>query len=429
MRCTVSQNGVEKRSSVTGRVTATAVTKAALAACVGLLLAASGCGGKRPPTFGELTGQPPAAEAEEAPRPVREQEPDHPPDPVAAEPEKPKTLADLMALIVPGDKGTNDVRLQALIKHPEAALNLVDLDLHDTSVTDDGLVGVETLTSLVNVDFRGTAASGASLMRLKRLPSLRTLRIGGTEARFPVPPFVEPAEFPELTELSCTSVPIKGDTASFVRQLKGLTKLSLSQCSIADADLACIRPLADLEELNVSRNPITDEGLVFLLGHPKLRSLDISFTNIQGQGMAALVKSGELQELTSLSVANLKLGDAFAEALVRLTKLENLNLGQTTCTDKGLTLLRSFKGLKSLSLAECPGIVGPGLPILREFPDLERLSLDLNPQINDQHLAVFATMKQLKYLGLTRTECSELGVAKLREYLPDCQVDMQVIEQ
>jgi hypothetical protein len=108
--------------------------------------------------------------------------------------------------------------------------------------------------------------------------------------------------------------------------------------------------------------------------------------------------------------------------LVKLSKLEHLDLGQTTCTDKGLTLLRSFKGLKSLGLVECPGIVGPGLPILRELPELERLSLDLNPQINDQHLAVFATMKQLKYLGLTRTDCSELGAAKLREFLPECEI-------
>ena len=422
MRCTVSQNRFENHSSASCRAARICASRVALAGCFGLVLAVSGCGGKRPPTFGELTGQPPAEEVQEAARPVREQEPDHTPDPVEAEPEKPKTLADLMALVVPGNKDTSDTRVQALIKHPEAALNIVDLDLHDTPVTDKGLEGVETLTSLVNVDVRGTAASGSTLMKLKRMPSLRTLRIGGTEARFPVPPFVEPTEFPELKELTCTSVPIKGDSASFVRQLKGLTKLSLSQCSVSDADLACIRPLADLEDLDISRNPITDEGLVFLLGHPRLRSLNISFTNIQGQGMAALVKSGELQELTSLSVGNLKLGDAFAEALVKLSKLEHLDLGQTTCTDKGLTLLRSFKGLKSLGLVECPGIVGPGLPILRELPELERLSLDLNPQINDQHLAVFATMKQLKYLGLTRTDCSELGAAKLREFLPECEI-------
>ncbi len=74
MRCTVSQNRVDNHWHASCRAAGTLATKAALAGCFALVLAVPGCGGNRPPTFGELTGQPPAAEVEEAARPVREQE-------------------------------------------------------------------------------------------------------------------------------------------------------------------------------------------------------------------------------------------------------------------------------------------------------------------------------------------------------------------
>lgn len=383
---------------------------------------AGGCGESRPPTFGELTGQPPVADDPEPPAPMKRFSPDDEEATEVAEAQKPRALAEVMADIVPGSKATTDLRVQALIKHPDAPLDVVDLNLGNTPVTDAGLEGIEKLASLVNLDLTGTNTTGDVVMKLKGLPALRTLKVGTSASRFNTPPFVDPADFPELRDLAFSNTRVKGDGASLIRQLKKLNRLEIATASVTDADLACVRPLADLEELNLSGNAVTDEGLVFLSGHPKLRSLNLSFTQVQGRGITALVKAGELQELTSLSVGHLTLTDEFAEALVRLSTLEHLDLSQTTCTDKGMTLLRAFKRLKSLNLAECNGIKGPGLQILGELPDLEYLYLDRNRQIEDQHLALLTAMKTLKYVGLRDTDCSPLGVAKLREFLPNCEI-------
>jgi hypothetical protein len=393
------------------------------ACCCALVLAVTGCGENRPPTFGELTGQPAPEEKKDEVAPVRSAAPDDESvADAAAEVETPKTFAELRAGLKPGVESTDDKAVQAVIRHPDAPLNLVDLNLKNTAVTDAGLEGIENLPVLANVDLSGTRTSGSAVMRMKGLPALKTLRVGSLSMQFAAPPFIDPRDFPELRELSFNGVPVKGDAGSLIRQLRRLTRLELVKCSATDADLACVKPLVDLESLNISHNNVTDEGLVFLLGHPKLNSLDLSFTSIRGRGMTALVKEGELKELTSLSVGHVTLSDEFAEALIRLSKLQALDLSQTTCTDKGMTLLRAFKDLRVLNLAECGGIQGPGLQILGELPQLERLHLDLNPQFEDQHLALLTNLKGLRHLSLTSTGTSDLGVAKLREFLPECTI-------
>ena len=68
----------------------------------------------------------------------------------------------------------------AKIKRNEQG-EVVELSLHDTKITDAGLVHLKGLTNLQNLDLIGTKVTDAGLVHLKDLTNLQLLRLEDTQ--------------------------------------------------------------------------------------------------------------------------------------------------------------------------------------------------------------------------------------------------------
>jgi hypothetical protein len=116
-----------------------------------------------------------------------------------------------------------------------------------------------------------------------------------------------------------------------------------------------------------------------------------------------------------------------------------------------MTQLAKLTGLKRLNLWRAANLSDAGLEPLAGLTKMEWLNVD-NTQLSNDGLAHLAGMKQLKFLHLgstfvsdaglvhleglaaldklivTRTAVTETGVAKLKEKLPDLDVQLKYIE-
>jgi Leucine-rich repeat (LRR) protein len=101
---------------------------------------------------------------------------------------------------------------------------------------------------IVAVDLSGTSVTDQELQRLESLSELKELSLAGT--------------------------PITDGGLSLLRGLVLLTSLDLSSTSVTDAGLAQLAPLVNLEYLDVSHTEVTDEGIA-ALRNPRLRMIGL----------------------------------------------------------------------------------------------------------------------------------------------------------
>lgn len=188
--------------------------------------------------------------------------------------------------------------------------NLRVLHVGHSRVEDEGFENLAPLAKLEEIGFGGNKMSGRALPLLKMLPSLRRVVIGGRQ-----------------------------------RTDSGLWGVDLS-----DFNLDRIAELTELEELDLHDSKIGDRGLTRLEGLVNLRRLDLSGTEAGASGAAALEKFRELEALRLWRCE--QAGDAVAETVLELPKLETLDLAQSGLTDAGLAKLGEAPALRKLYVGE-----------------------------------------------------------------------------
>lgn len=154
---------------------------------------------------------------------------------------------------------------------------------------------------------------------------LRALDLSFTELERDSPPDLSALETPglEFLDLSGLSKQLQENSsllgAPWLGRLRGLR---LSHAKMEDAALRRLArqvPFARLESLDLSRNALTAEGLGALLDElpGSLRALDLWSNELGDGGVQALLRSGRLQGLARLHLANTGLGDAGVKALAQ----------------------------------------------------------------------------------------------------------------
>ena len=127
---------------------------------------------------------------------------------------------------------------------PAISDNLKTLFLCRSKVSDAGLVHLERLTKLQELDLTDTKVSDAGLVHLKGLTKLQSLRLRDT----------------------------KVSDAGLVH-LKGLTKLQeldLTDTKVSDAGLSHLKGFTELQSLNLCGTNVTNAGLSHLKGRKRL---------------------------------------------------------------------------------------------------------------------------------------------------------------
>lgn len=148
------------------------------------------------------------------------------------------------------------------------------------------------------------------------------------------------------------------------------------------------------------------------------------------QAIAAIEKTGAsvrpvAQNDERLEVSFYLQGAAIKDAdiapVAQLPKVAYLHLGKTAITDAGLAYLKGLTELEQLHL-EGTKITDKGLVHLKDLKKLTYLNL-YNTAVSDAGLVHLTGLTNLKNLYLWQTQVTDAGAKKLKEALPNTDIN------
>ena len=145
--------------------------------------------------------------------------------------------------------------------HLEALTRLRRLDLSDTGMTDQGLIHLEYLFNLEELNLRWNYfITGMGVENIAHLTELKFLDLSHTDVG-------------------------TGDGFEHISRLVQLQELRLYDSGITDFALMCIAPLILLEKLDISGSHITDSGLKYIESLIGLKNLNVERTSLTSTGL------------------------------------------------------------------------------------------------------------------------------------------------
>jgi hypothetical protein len=168
----------------------------------------------------------------------------------------------------------------------------------------------------------------------------------------------------------------------------------LDDTKVSDADLRLICKLRRAKKLSLNRTEVSDEGLVSIRRMSQLNHLGLMRTKVTTEGICALP-----QRWNSFVLEDTSVGD---EALLNLSGCKLLNLQGTPVTSQGIKEFAESKNLIFLSITRTA--------------------------VDDAAVPSLANIKTLGYLEARKTKISGEGLFTLRNALPKCNVDGEIVE-
>lgn len=169
--------------------------------------------------------------------------------------------------------------------------------------------------------------------------------------------------------------------------------------------------LFTLTDLDLASSQVTDEGLKSVVKMRRLESLDLSFLNFTERGLVGL---RELPNLRKLKMVKSKFpGGPCLQAIGQLAHLEELTLSECLITDADIFGLRDLPHLKVLRLDGTP-VTDGCFEHLATLPQLEELTV-AGTVITSQGLRVLCGVPNspLRILNVYRTRAGLNGFADL----------------
>ena len=290
---------------------------------------------------------------------------------------------------------------------------LTTVNLHNSVVTDDGLLKLEAVPTIRRLNLRRTSGiEGPGLAVLEKLPNL------------------------EILELLYNSSSVDNDALGYVAKLPKLRLLDLRGClQVGDEGLQKLSTLKNLKDLKLRCTALTDEGVAVVGEMPKLEYLTIEDARVDGEGLASLADNSGLKAVTlfrtyvdddvlqyltdkpSLKLLNLRDTAVEGTGLEQLTashdSLKVLNLSETIVSDDTLDYVLPFKNLEELHLWQ-NDVSDAGLAKLTELPRLKKLILKECRDVTNDGLAELAKIESLEMIDLSDTSIDDDGLAALK---------------
>ena len=224
----------------------------------------------------------------------------------------------------------------------------------------------------------------------------------------------------DLRRLDLSGTQISDTALANVGRLPQLLGLDLYRTSIGDRGLAQLRACTRLEQLNLFETRVSDAGLTPLRGCKNLQYLNLANTQITGAGLAHLSRMPSNQLLV-LNLSGSRISDAGLAHLRGVQRPLLIDLTDTTIGDEGMARLAEVRCPLWLDLTKTR-ITDAGLAHAKEFFSLNSLCLS-DTRIGDAGLAHLGECKALHILDLERTQVTDVGVNRLRQALPDCEIN------
>jgi tRNA A-37 threonylcarbamoyl transferase component Bud32 len=218
--------------------------------------------------------------------------------------------------------------------------------------------------------------------------------------------------------LQYPNVPFDAKGIASLNGLASLQSFGIEHDGLTDEAFCRLKDLPHVKDINIHSIRVTDIALEHVATFPSVRGLNFGRTAVTGKTLDKL----KALDLELLILNDGPIADEALRHLPLFPHLHHLALGKTAITDAGLAPLAELKQLDFLDLGETQ-ITGAGLGALVSLPELKRLRL-----VNAAHVGKEATphleqMKRLTYLELRGTRISPAGLTRLKQSLPQCEID------
>jgi uncharacterized protein (TIGR02996 family) len=224
----------------------------------------------------------------------------------------------------------------------------------------------------------------------------------------------------------------------------GLISLDVSSNEIGPPGLQAIRDsrtLVGLTTLQVSGNPIGDEGFMALATTPVLkrmihrqRQLQFRKCELGPESISTLLKSTDLELITSLDLTGNEIGDRGFTELVNSPKLKHLRilkLGRNQITDSAITSLRPqlqtfLQRLRILDLSENRLTrLGLGMLIAARGESAVQLDISANVQASTDSMVPVTVGEMVPMLLRSMTEIVDTAELRRRVAYPTLRVQQR----
>jgi Leucine-rich repeat (LRR) protein len=283
--------------------------------------------------------------------------------------------------------------------------NLREVDLSESTVTDDGLQGLRSLSSVRILNLAETSITDAGWKHLVAMSGLRSLTVSDCHRLTPLG-FMQLGSLTNLTTLIADDTAFSDDDVQIVASLPALVVLSLERTELTDTGLAELTSAKKLQQIFLDGTGVTDAGLVRLSSLSALRVLSLSRTKVQGPGLSRLVTLPNLRELR---LRGAPLQESVGTHLLQLPNLRDLDLSETPVSEATVRDISRIKALTALYLIDVRGVTDKSVVALRSLGQLRELYIG-GTAVGDVGLAVLAKMPSLRTLWVIANPITDAGL-------------------
>jgi serine/threonine protein kinase len=194
-----------------------------------------------------------------------------------------------------------------------------------------------------------------------------------------------------------------------------ITRVSILNVPFSDADMEVFEGIDYLQELRIAWTQVTDKGVEHLRG-VSCRHVDLSSNPLTDASVNVLA---ECPELLALKLASTGLTQEAAPHLLKLRRLRELNLNQTTIGDSGIERLAGHRSLNRLTL--CRGFNHVGLAALTAMPALQYLTIT-GPAGADSWVEALSGLGNLRVINVWSTNLSRADALRIQQALPNTAI-------
>jgi len=298
--------------------------------------------------------------------------------------------------------GMGDERLECIYDLPQSADDAFLDNMH-----------IEELTTLLLVDLRGTKVTTASMEKLRSLHRLRYLYLDDTVIGDGAIPVLQSCTNLEVVSAQRAGITDKSLAAfSELRQLRDLVISGNS--GITPSGLkTCLSQLQDLYSLQVSGIPLGDDAFSALPDLQDLSFLDASDTGVSDGVLPSIGAAGE--DLALLYLRNNHITGEGLDSLQGNTQLWGVDLSGNPINEAGVKHLAHMPNLKNLSLNHVP-VTPEMLQALEQCEMLDSLELRHSPGVTDATVRIVVQYPSLQRLDITGTQVTAEGIRYLCEH-------------
>ncbi|WP_437222484.1 leucine-rich repeat domain-containing protein [Planctomicrobium sp. SH661] len=304
------------------------------------------------------------------------------------------------------------------LKFVEQMRSLQELGLRRcTNVDDAGLAALQLIPNLERLHLLYTRTSDEGLKQVSQLKKLKLLDLRGcmqvTDAGL-----AHLEGLTELTDIKLRSYSVTDLGMNSLAKLTNLRTVSLEDCSVADDGMVPLLTLKKLRVLNLMRTAVGDAGLAHFSEMP-LVTLNLRDTAVSGPGLDSLAAARET--LTTLDLSELRINNAGVAHISSFKNLQNLDLWNASIDRDGIALLTPLAGLKSLNLEGCRDVNSDAAKELVKLTKLESLNL-AETGVDDSGLKQLGELQRLKELVIFRADVTSDGIDNFQQANPHCAI-------